>query len=211
MKIFKGILLCAVSSIMTLSIFFNLFFLSMFGAWTPESFKKALLGKELLDAFTNVEQEVETPTDTPIVKVPDTDVPDTESNTDTEVETPESGFGLQENEVVYSENGITITYLKQESSLFGPSFKFCVTNNSNEVLWVSATNVYIDDVQADVSGGSASDIEIGKKAFFDLILLESEYEDFTEYPTKVEFDIKIYDDDTWDVMYIVENLILQVK
>lgn len=211
MKTWKVIILCVLSSLLTLSMFCNIFFLTIFGAWTPDGFKKALLGKELVDAFTNVEEEVETPADDPVVEVPDTDVPDTESNTDTEVETPESDFGLQENEVVYSENGITITYLKQESSLFGPSFKFCVTNNSNEVLWVSATNVYIDGVQASVSGGSVSDIEIGKKAFFDLTLWEAEYEDFTDYPTKVEFDIKIYDDDTWEDMYIIENLILQVK
>lgn len=211
MKTWKVIVLCVVSSVLTLSIFFNIFVLSIFGAWTPESFKKALLGKELVDAFTSVEEEVETPTDDPVVEVPDTDVPDTESNTDTEVETPDVSFGLQENEVVYSENGITITYLKQESSLFGPSFKFSVTNNSNQVLWVSATNVYIDGVQASISGGSVSDIEIGKKAFFDLILLESEYEDFTDYPTEVEFDIKIYADDTWEYMYIIENLMLQVK
>jgi hypothetical protein len=186
--------------------FCNIFFLTVFGAWTPDGFKKALLGKELVDAFTNIEEEVETPADDPVVEVPDTD-----SNTDTEVEVPDSSFGLKENEIVYSENGITITYLKQESSLFGPSFKFSVTNNSNQVLWVSATNVYIDDVQASVSGGSVSDVEIGKKAFFDLILLESEYEDFTDSPTKVEFDIKIYDDDTWEDMYVIENLILQVK
>lgn len=211
MKTWKIIMLCVVSSIMTLSIVFNIFFLSIFGAWTPESFKKALLGAEVMDALTNVEVETEAPVDDPVTEVPDATPPDTESSTDTEIEIPEVSSGLQENEVVYSENGITITYLKQESSLFGPSFKFCVTNNSDQVLWVSATNVYIDGVQASVSGGSVSDIEIGKKAFFDLILLESEYEDFTDYPTEVEFDIKIYDDDTWEDMYIIENLILQVK
>lgn len=211
MKTWKVIILCVLSSLLTLSMFCNIFFLTVFGAWTPDGFKKALLGKELVDAFTNVEEEVETPADDPVVEVPDTAPPDTNPNPDTEVEVPDNSFGIKEGDEVYSENGITITYVKQEEGLLGPSFKFSVTNNSNQVLWVSATNVYIDGVQASVSGGSASDIEIGKKAFFDLTLWEAEYEDFTDYPTKVEFDIKIYDNDTWEDMYIIENLILQVK
>lgn len=209
MKTWKVLILCVVSSVLTLSLFFNIFFLSMFGAWTPDGFKKALLGKELVDAFTNVEEEVETPTDDPVVEVPDTTPPDTD--TDTEVEVPDNSFGIKEGEVVYSENGITITYMKQEEGLLGPKFKFFVENNYSHTIYVAARNVYIDGILADLSGGSQSDIEVGKKAFLEINLWSSDYEDYTDCPTKVEFDILIMHDDNWETLFEINNIVLQVK
>lgn len=209
MKTWKVIVLCVVSSVLTLSLFFNIFFLSMFGAWTPDGFKKALLGKELVDAFTNVEEEVETPTDDPVVEVPDTTPPDT--NPDTEVEVPDNSFGIKEGEVVYSENGITITYMKQEEGLLGPRFKFFVENNYSHTIYVAARNVYIDGILAELSGGSQSDIEVGKKAFLEISLWSSDYEDYTDCPTKVEFDILIMHDDNWETLFEINDIVLQVK
>lgn len=196
MKTWKVLILCVVSSVLTLSLFFNIFFLSMFGAWTPDGFKKALLGKELVDAFTNVE-------------VPDTTPPDT--NPDTEVEVPDNSFGIKEGEVVYSENGITITYMKQEEGLLGPRFKFFVENNYSHTIYVAARNVYIDGILADLSGGSQSDIEVGKKAFLEISLWSLDYEEYTDCPTKVEFDILIMHDDNWETLFEINDIVLQVK
>jgi hypothetical protein len=196
MKTWKVIILCVLSSLLTLSLFFNIFFLTIFGAWTPESFKKALLGKELVDAFTNVE-------------VPDTTPPGTDP--DTEVEVPDNSFGIKEGEVVYSENGITITYMKQEEGLLGPRFKFFVENNYSHTIYVAARNVYIDGILAELSGGSQSDIEVGKKAFLEINLWSSDYEDYTDCPTKVEFDILIMHDDNWETLFEINNIELPVK
>ena len=200
MKIWKIIMLCVLSSILTLSLFFNIFFLTIFGAWTPDGFKKALLGNEIINAFTNLEEEVETPTDDPVVEVPDTTPPDTDS-----------GFGIKEGEVVYSENGITITYMKQEEGLLGPKFKFFVENNYSHTIYVAARNVYIDGILADLSGGSQSDIEVGKKAFLEINLWSSDYEGYTDCPTKVEFDLLIMHDDNWETLFEIDDIVLQVK
>lgn len=209
MKTWKVIVLCAVSSALTLSLFFNIFFLTIFGAWTPDGFKKALLGNEIVNAFTNLGEGVETPTDDPVVEVPDTTLPDTE--TEPEVEVPDDSFGLKDGEVVYSENGITITYIKQEEGLLGPKFKFFVENNYSHTIYVAARNVYIDGILADLSGGSQSDIEVGKKAFLEINLWSSDYEGYTDRPTKVEFDLLIMHDDTWATLFEIEDLVLQVK
>ena len=205
MKALKIILLCVASSLLTLSMFFNIFFLTIFGAWTPDGFKKALLGTETV----HTSEEVETFTDDPVVEVPDTTLPDT--NIDTEVEVPNDSFGIKEGEVVYSENGITITYMKQEEGLLGPRFKFFVENNYNHTIYVAARNVYIDGILADLSGGSQSDIEVGKKAFLEINLWSSDYEEYTDYPTEVEFDLLIIHDDNLETLFEIDDIVLQVK
>ena len=206
MKILKTVALCATSALLTLSVFFNIFFLSIFGIHDGESFKQALLSKEILDSLVEVGGgNSDNTTDTPIVETPDTNEPTVDEPV---VEVP---TGLQEEQVVYDANGITITYLNQETSIFGPTFNFFVVNNSEYTLWVSATDVYIDGVQADLSGGGVSDIEPGKKAYLEFTLWKSDYEKFTNYPSEVEFDIVIRDDSTWGELYSVEDLILKVK
>ena len=205
MKAWKIIILCVVSSLLTLSMFFNIFFLTIFGAWTPDGFKKALLGTETV----HTSEEVETPTDDPVVEVPDTTLPDTD--TDTEVEVPDDSFGIKEGEVVYSENGITITYMKQEEGLLGPKFKFFVENNYSHTIYVAARNVYIDGILAELSGGSQSDIEVGKKAFLEINLWSSDYEEYTDRPTEVEFDLLIIHDDNLETLFEIDDIVLQVK
>lgn len=196
MKTWKVIILCVLSSLLTLSLFFNIFFLTIFGAWTPDGFKEALLGTEPV----HNREEVETPTDDSVIEVPDTTPPDTDS-----------GFGIKEGEIVYSENGITITYMKQEEGLLGPKFKFFVENNYSHTIYVAARNVYIDGILAELSGGSQSDIEVGKKAFLEINLWSSDYEEYTDCPTKVEFDILIMHDDNWETLFEIDDIVLQVK
>jgi hypothetical protein len=205
MKTWKIIMLCVLSSLLTLSLFFNIFFLTIFGAWTPDGFKKALLGTE--SVYTR--EEVETPTDNSVVEVPDTTPPDT--SPDTEVEVPDNSFGIKEGEAVYFDNGITITYMKQEEGLLGPRFKFFVENNYSHTIYVAVRNVYIDGILAELSGGSQSDIEVGKKAFLEINLWSSDYEDYTDDPTKVEFDILIMHDDNWETLFEINDIVLQVK
>ena len=186
-------------------IFFNILFLSIFLIHDGESFKQALLSKEILDSLVEIGDSDTPATDTPTVDIPSIDEPTVDEPV---VEVP---TGLQEGQVVYNANGITITYLNQEAGVLGPTFNFFVVNNSEYTLWVSATDVYIDGVQADLSGGGVSDIEPGKKAYLEFTLWKSDYEKFTNYPSEVEFDIVIRDDSTWGELYSVEDLILKVK
>ena len=101
--------------------------------------------------------------------------------------------------------------MKQEEGLLGPRFKFFVENNYSHTIYVAARNVYIDGILAELSGGSQSDIEVGKKAFFEINLWSSDYEEYTDCPTKVEFDILIMHDDNWENLFEINNIVLQVK
>lgn len=212
-SILKTVALCATSALLTLSVFFNIFFLTVFEIHDADSFKQALLSKEILDGFINIETpedkpETNNPTiDNPTVETPTSDVNEPEP----EVPSVDESFGLQEGQVVYNDNGITITYLNQETSVFGPQFNFYIVNNSEYTLWVSCTDVYIDGVQADLSSGGVSDIESGKKAYLEFTIWESDYENFTNDPSEVEFNLVVRDDSNWDELDRVEDLILQVK
>ena len=284
-SIWKTIALCATSAILTLSVFFNIFFLTVFEIHDADSFKQALLSKEILeeilDGFTNIEtpeDELETNNPTIDSPTPDTDEPEPEvpSIDEPEEDTPtvdvpthelimcydeihhwvgctngdgccsfpkdehtggtatateraiceecgqpygelldeptvDTPIGLQEGQVVYDANGITITYLNQEEGVLGPQFNFYIVNNSEYTLWVSCTEVYIDGVQADLSGGGVSDIESGKKAYLEFTIWESDYENFTNDPSEVEFDLVVRDDSNWDELDRLEDLILKLK
>ena len=205
MKIWKTIILCVASSLLTLSVAFNIFFVSIFEIHDADSFKQVLLSKEILEGLTDIGETEDEPDSDVETNNPTVDNPVVDEPT---VNTP---IGLQEGQVVYNANGITITYLNQETSVFGPQFNFYVVNNSEYTLWVSATDVYIDGVQADLSGGGVDDIESGKKAYFEFTIWESDYEKFTTNPSEVEFDLVVRDDFTWDDLDRVEDLILKLK
>ena len=212
-SILKIIALCATSALLALSVFFNIFFLTVFEIHDADSFKQALLSKEILDEFINIEAPEDEPeTNNPTIDNPTEEEPTSDVNEpEPEVPSVDELLGLQEGQVVYSDNGITITYLSQETSVFGSQLNFYIVNNSEYTLWVSATNVYIDGVQADLSGGGVSDIESGKKAYLEFTIWESDYENFTNNPSEVEFDLVVRDDFTWDELDRVEDLILKLK
>lgn len=270
-SIWRTIVVSITSALLTLSVFFNIFFLTVFEIHDADSFKQALLSKEILDGFSNIgESEDEPGTNntteslTPDISDSTTDTTDHKfimcydethhwvgctngdgccafpksehtggtatatgraiceecgypygellaSEPEPEVPSVDESFGLQEGQVVYDNNGITITYLNQEESVFGPQFKFYIVNNSEYTLWVSCTDVYIDGVQADLSSGGVSDIDSGKKAYLEFTIWESDYEDFTDYPSEIEFDLRIMDDFNWEELDIVEDLILKVE
>lgn len=186
----KVIAIMVLSVLLALSTFFNIFFLTIFGIKDAESFKKALFSKELLDGLTEVTEEL-TDTDVDADTSDDTveDVPqqsDSTSNTDDT---------LTEEEIVFTSNGVTVTYLKQETSIFGPAFKFRIENNSDDTISVSFTDVYVDGYLVDLTGGGVYDLAPNKKAFATLTVFETDYEEFTNAPSCIEYTIKIMNSD----------------
>ncbi len=53
-KIWKLIVLAVLGVILTVSLTFNIFFINLFGIHDSDSFKQALLSKEILDSLVNV-------------------------------------------------------------------------------------------------------------------------------------------------------------
>lgn len=181
-KLGKTITIFILSALLVMSTFFNIFFLTMFGIKDVESFKRALLSKELLDGLTGTTEVV-----------PETDVDQNTSD-------------ATESKVVLSEGNIKITYVEQESGLLGPSFKFLIENNSTDSIYVSFTDVYVDGYLTELSGGSTlSELAPSRKTFVSLTVWESDYEDFTDSPTNVEYTILIVNADTWETIVEVDG------
>lgn len=193
-KLSKIIAIMVLSVLLVLSTFFNVFFLAIFGIKDAESFRRALLNKELLDELTDV---------TDITDVTEeTTVPDVDYNPS----------DATESVVVFNEESIKITYIKQETGLLGPSFKFLIENNSIDSIYVSFTDVYVDGYLTGLSGGSTlSDLAPSKKTFVSLTVWESDYEEFTDSPTNIDYTILIVNADTWETIAEVDDKELTIK
>lgn len=102
--------------------------------------------------------------------------------------------------IIFSEEGVTISYVTFFEDMWGLNFKFCVENNSDKTVDVRFTDVYVDDFATSISGGSCSDLLPGKKAFVELTIYESEYEEITDYPSYIEYTIKLVDSENYNTI-----------
>ena len=132
MKIWQTITLCAVSALLTISIFFNIFFVNVFEIHDSDSFKQALLSKEILDVFINVD-DTDDNADTDVEIDSPTTTPSTDKEEDNNIDNPQTDDNqvienkpLQKNEIVFDQENVIITFVKQESGLYGKSFVFLI-------------------------------------------------------------------------------------
>ena len=187
MKLVKTITIITLSVLLAISAFFNIFITSMLEIKDVKSFKQVLLCRELIDSMGQLSGDT-TNTDKPETPNIETTVP--------EVQTKEPN----EEMIIYNENGVKISYVAQELGLMGPSLKFYVENNTNQTLDICLTDIYIDGFKADLSGMYCSSLGAGKKAYESLTLYEFEYEDFSDFPSVIEFVVKIQDSTSWNTI-----------
>jgi len=187
MKLVKTIAIITLSVLLAISAFFNIFITSMLEIKDVKSFKQVLLCRELIDSMGQLSEDT-TNTDKPEIPNIETTVP--------EVQTKEPN----EEMIIYNENGVKISYIAQELGLLGPSLKFFVENNTDQTLDVCLTDIYIDGFKADLSGMYCSSLDAGKKAYESLTLYEFEYEAFSDFPSVIEFVVKIQNSETWNTI-----------
>lgn len=192
MKLFKLIMNCAIASLLVLSVLSNIFIFSVLGIHDGESFKQTMLAKELLTNQSSAETEpVSSESIEPDV-YPDewfvTDDPDysLENNSTTPTENDQVTIPP-----IYQDENVKITYLRQEDSDFGLDYKFLVENTSDRPLTITFSDLYIDGFKVDLSGLCCDNLEVGAKSVESLTLIQSEWEDFTTSPNRVEFRIKL--------------------
>jgi hypothetical protein len=187
MKLAKTIAIITLSVLLAISAFFNIFITSMLEIKDVKSFKQVLLCRELIESMGQLSEDT-TNTDKPETPNVETPVP--------EVQTKEPN----EEMIIYNANGVKISYVAQELGLMGPSLKFYVENNTNQTLDICLTDIYIDGFKADLSGMYCSSLGAGKKAYESLTLYEFEYEDFSDFPSVIEFVVKIQDSTSWNTI-----------
>ena len=170
MKLFKTIVIIVLAVLLTLSLSLNVFILTIFEISDVESFKQVLFCRELLESLQQ------------------TAIPEPEEDPDLELD---SEFTQDEARVIYDENNVRVTFIKQKAGLVGPSLVLSIENTGTKTIDVDFTNVFINDWRADLSGCYCSSLDGGGKAIETLTLWESDYEDIADRPEKVEFTLLI--------------------
>jgi hypothetical protein len=199
------IAIASLSASLAVSIFLNIFICSVLGISNGESFGQLLLAKELVTELGHLNTEQ----DSGATQKPDTTVPSTTPPTTPEPDEDKPGV---EQSLSYSNDFIKVEFLNQTEGLLGPTLRFKVENCSDRVLNISFTDVYIDGYQASLSGGYCGELAVGKKAFVDLTLWQSDWEDFTSWPQEISFIIKTIESDSFfDLDYNVFVLPINQK
>ena len=191
MKNAKTIVIIALSVLLVFSLSLNIFIFSMFEIKDAESFKQALLCKELLDSFNQ---------SATIIDRPNNSNQQDSSNTDTTVPDVQIKEPTKDM-IIYNANGVKISFVAQEIGLMGPSLK---------TLDIYLTDVYLDGFKAEFVGMYCDELGAGKKAYESLTIYEYEYEDFSDFPSIIEFVVKIQDTTTWNTIVETEPMYLQL-
>ena len=188
MKLFKLIMNCVISVLLVLSVALNIFIFSVLEIGTSEGFKQALLAKELMTGLSSVEPDETVPEETKASNP----VEETAPAVSTIPTENKDNSGTSNVTPIYQDENVKITYMKKEEDhLLGPVYKFIIENTSDRPLTVSFSDVYIDGFKVDLSGLYCDDLEMGAKAVADFTLYQSEWEDFTTNPSRVEFRVRL--------------------
>ena len=201
MKLAKTIAIITLSILLIMSVAMNIFIFSMFEIKDAESFKQALLCRELLDSLGQIS--------TPDTSEPTNNQQPNSSNTDNtvpDVQTKEPNREM----IIYNANGVKISFVAQEIGLLGPSLKFYIENNTKQTLDICLTDIYIDGFKAEFAGMYCSELAAGKKAYESITLYEFEYEDFSDFPSVVEFVVKIQDSATWATIDETDSMCIRL-
>lgn len=182
MKLFKIIMNCVITVLLVLSVVTNIFILSILGIHNGETFKQAILAKELLNGFSSVEPE---------------------DNNTVESTTPEDSQPTVKPDVdpIYQDEYVRITYMRYEDDYMGREYKFLIENLSDQPLTVVFDEVYIDGFKVDMSGLYCDDLAAGTKKIECFSLYQYEWEEFTDCPKKAEFRVRLINPNTFDTIH----------
>ena len=187
MRMFKLITNCVISVLLVLSVVLNIFILSVLGISNGESFRQVVMAKELATTSSSTETPEVAEATEPSTEITAPETTPTEPTTTTEPDTAETPDVTP----IYQDENVKITYVRQDENLFGLEYKFLVENTSDRPLTITFSDLYIDGFKVDLSGLYCENLAIGAKSVESMILYQSEWEDFTTSPDRVEFKIKL--------------------
>jgi hypothetical protein len=161
-----------------------------------KSFKQVMLCREIVSSMNQSSgNTVDTYPETSTLEIPNQETTKPITN---KVPTDAS--------VIYNENGVKIMLVEQELGLMGPSLKFYIENNTDKTLDIRLTDVYIDGFKAAYSSLYCDNLGAGKKAYNTLSIWESDFEEYTEFPSVVQFIVMIQDSDSWNIIAETEHI-----
>lgn len=204
MKLAKTISIIVLAVLLSFSLFFNVFFISILNIGTVKSFKQLLLHNEIINGVFkwNTEDTVK-PEDNTTVERPDEDNKtdnDLEDSEPDNSEKPVVDIKPSSLTVLYSANGVKITYTGkiETSTIFEDiELEVIIENTGDEAVTISFRDIFIDGYMSNFSSCYCDNLKPGKKAIEIFKLDSSDFEKFTDSPSVVEFVIHISNTETW--------------
>ncbi len=153
----------------------------------------------------------------PEKKAESTDEPDEEASdfwsdiiSDPEEKEDTSDITIEET-VLLEESGVRITAKSfEQDSIFGPSVKLLVENESDKNLSVQTRSSSVNGYMVDII--FSSDVAAGKKSNEEMTFMDSTLELCgIETIADIEFSFHIYDSDTWDTYLDSEPVIIKTS
>lgn len=184
MKMFKMILCCVIPTLLVISIILNILLLCGFEFTrnNPEPQEQSQIMMEPNEQNESEQSKIEYNFEQP-------DVDDTysaPSSTNTSSDTNET--------VVYEDDNITVTYLTCEKDSDEIVHYFNIKNTSKKTLTVITSELYINGQRVYISGLTCEKLLPGTDSTEELVLLNSEWTQFTNNPSKLSFKIKLTND-----------------
>lgn len=132
----------------------------------------------------------------------------TPATTQTPIPTPEN---ILEESIIYDKNNITVTAKGlEEDSIFGPSIKILIENNSDKNITIQTRNESINGYMA--SFLFSADIVAGKKSNDTITLFSSDLKRFgIETIADIEFQLHIFCSDDWETIDDSDIISLQTS
>ena len=95
-----------------------------------------------------------------------------------------------EHTLIYENEELRVSYVKQEQFDFGLAIKLLIENKTVQPLNIAFIDVHIDDYLVSSCGAQISSLLEGEKMFESINLY---YEDFSEFPSTMDFIVTIID------------------
>ena len=211
----KIIINCVIAALLVISMAFNIFIISVLGITDVESFKQAILANEPLDntSSSEVDKEVNNVKDVESNKEETSKEDDKDSGSDRselteETNTPEDNKPIKD--ILYQDENVTITFHSFEDSILGPTYKYVIENTSDRNITISFSDVYVDGYSMALSGLYCYNLLPNTKAIEDFTMFTNEWEEFTDYPTEVKFNIQLINPDTYLTFFESERITIKI-
>lgn len=181
MKTFKMILCCVIPTLLVLSIILNILLLCGFEFSRTKTEPEILTPQTLVlpeekpeDRFTEMEKDTETNSGIPAV---DYDKP---VETTEPVET-----------AVYEDDNIKITYLTCDETTEEIVHSFKIENKSQKAISLITSELYLNGQRIYISGLTCDKLLPQSETTEELVLLNNEWKQFTNYPSKISLKFKL--------------------
>lgn len=191
MKIFKMILNCVLPTILVFSIVLNILLLCGFEftkADPPQQTQNVTVSNSSED--TNEEQT------TP--NCPTAQTPEANQDENNLIET-----------LVYEDDNITVTYLTSTEDSDKIIHLFNVKNTSDKTLTVITSELYLNGQRVYISGLTCEKLLPDTDSDEELVLLNKEWKQVINYPSKISFKIKLLNDKSRLDLYETDLLTLE--